>query len=278
MSSIEVLEWVLKKVSKGEKVALVTIIGKEGSGPRDVGAMMAISTDGSVMGTVGGGEVENIIVKEAVSALTESKPRRVKIALRPENVPENAVKTKMICGGVLEAFINVVNPTPRLIVVGAGHVGKPVADIGNLLKYRVIVIDKDPELASPDRYPYAERIVGDVVSEVERLEPSENDVVVIAYGEPEADYQVLKKLLSKGFKGHVWALCSKRRALWMIERLKQEGVNVDEFKDRVHAPAGLDIGSDTPEEIAVSIWAEIVCEARRCSKPVKPLGVLLGST
>ncbi|MEM0247066.1 MAG: XdhC/CoxI family protein [Desulfurococcaceae archaeon] len=276
MSSVEILEWVLKRVSKGEKVALVTIVGKEGSGPRDIGTMMAVSADGSAMGTIGGGEVENIVVKEAVSALREGRSKRVKVALRPENVPENAIKTRMICGGILEAFINVIQPTPRVIIVGAGHVGKPVADIGNLLKYHVIVLDRDSELASHERYPYAERIVGDVVSEVEKLELREADVVVVTYGEPEVDYQVLKKLLLKGFKGHVWALCSKRRAIWMIERLKQEGINVDEFKDRIHAPAGLDIGSDTPEEIAVSIWAEILCEARKCSKPVRSLGVLHG--
>lgn len=263
----------LKKVASGEKVALVTVIGKEGSAPRDIGATMAIASDGSKVGTIGGGELEGILIKEAMSTLAENRPKRLKIALRPENVPEDAIKTGMICGGVVEVFINIVSPERRLVVVGAGHVGKPVADIGNILGYKVIVIDKNPDLLSPQRYPYAERILGDVVEEVGKLELNETDVVVIAYGEPEVDYQVLKKLILKNFKGHIWALCSKRRAKWMLDRLKQENIDLRDFEGRIHAPAGLDIGSDTPEEIAVSIWAEIICEVKKCSKPVKPLGI-----
>lgn len=274
MSSLDILSWVVKKASSGEKVALISIIGKEESAPRDMGALMAVSSSGHKVGTIGGGELEEVLVREALSALKENKPRRVKLALRPDNVPEDAVKTGMYCGGVVEVFINIIQPAQRLVLVGAGHVGKPLADIGAILGYSVVVVDKDPNLASPERYPYAERLVDDVVSAIDKLELRESDVVVVAYGEPETDYQVLKRLLQKNFKGHIWVLCSRKRAQWMLDRLRSEGVNIDELRGRVHAPAGLDIGSDTPEEIAVSIWAEVICEMRACNKPVKSLSLL----
>jgi len=274
LSDIDVLKWVLEEISRGNRVALISIISKEGSGPRDIGALMAVSSTGSKRGTIGGGELEEILIKESLRAIEENKPRRVKIALRPENVPEDAVKTKMLCGGVIEVFINVFNPKPRLILIGAGHVGKPIGDLANMLGFRVIVIDRDPRLASRERYPYAESIVvGDVVNELSKLEFTDNDIAVIVYGEVETDYQALKHLVTRGFKGHIWALCSKRRAQWMLERLISEGVNVEEVKGRIHMPAGLDIRSETPTEIAVSILAEVICEIRGCEKPVKTLSL-----
>lgn len=273
MSSLEILEWVLRRVFQGERVALITVIGKEGSAPRDVGTIMAVAIDGSRIGTLGGGELEDIIVKEAVSALSEGRHKRVKVSLGFESAPPDAISTKMICGGLVEVFINVIQPMPRLVLIGAGHVGKPIAEIGKMLGFSVLVIDKDPTLASPERYPYAEVVVGDVISEVEKLRLSKSDIVVIAYGEPETDYQVVKRLVLKKFEGNMWVLCSRHRAHWILDRLRQEGVSADDYVGKIHAPAGLDIGSDTPEEIAISIWAEIICELRRCRKPVESLGV-----
>jgi len=273
LSNVEVLKWAIEELLRGRRVALITIIEKSGSGPRDVGAMMAVSSSGR-KGSIGGGALEKLLVSEALKALEDGKPRRIKASLGAEKPPEDAVRVPALCGGVVEAFINVVDPKPRLVVFGAGHVGKPIADLGNMLGFRVYVYDTKPELASRERYPYAEVVAaGDMLSELDRLELGERDVVVIAYGEVETDYRLLKKLVEKGFKGHVWALASRRRASWMLERLKKEGFDVEAVAGRIHAPAGLDIGSDTPEEIAVSIWAEVICELKNCQKPVKPLSV-----
>ncbi|MEM0110447.1 MAG: XdhC family protein, partial [Desulfurococcus sp.] len=203
------------------------------------------------------------------------KPRRVKMALRRENIPPDAVPTNMLCGGVVEVFINVLKPKPRLILVGAGHVGKPIADIGNILGYRIVVVDKDPGLASRDRYPYAEVVKsGSIIDELKTIEFTENDIAVIAFGEVETDYQVLKHLVSNGFKGHIWVLCSRNRAKWMFDRLVSEGVDVSSFSERIHMPAGLNIEAETPEEIAVSIWSEIICVLKSCRKPVPSLSIL----
>lgn len=276
MSGFDVIKWIHEKLLESKKVALIIVIGKEGSGPRDPGAMMAIASDGSRTGTIGGGEVEKIIIDEALKSIGEGKPRRLKIALRQENIPEDALKTGMLCGGIIEVFINIIEPRPKIVIFGGGHVGKPIADIANFLKYDVIVVDSDQNLANNERYPYAKCIVSsNLPGEVEKLPISENDIVVIAYGHVEIDYQVLKTLITSGFKGHVWALSSRKRALWMINRLKEEGINVDYIRDKIHSPAGLDIGSDTPEEIAVSIWAEIICEIKKCNKPIRSLSITI---
>jgi len=184
-----------------------------------------------------------------LKALGEDKPRKLRISLGAENPPPDAKQAHALCGGVIEVFINVLHPKPRLILVGGGHVGKPIGDIGNLLGYRVVVLDTKPELANTERYPYAERIiVGDIPLELGKLELGVEDIVVIAYGDPEVDYKSLKTLLEKDFKGHAWILCSRKRASWMLERLAREGFNIEEYRSRNTHAAGLDINQTHQEK------------------------------
>ncbi len=267
------LEEVAERLRRGERVAVATIIGKEGSGPRDVGAMMALFEDGTKIGTIGGGGFEKTVLEDMRQALRDGKPRTLRYALRRENIPSDAKPTNHLCGGVVTVFINVLKPDPRLVVVGAGNVGKPLADMANIMGFRVIVIDSDPLLASRERYPYAEKIlVGDPPEKLAEIKPTRDTIVAIVYGDVEKDYQSLRVAIEKGMP-YVWALCSRARAAWMIRRLREEGVDLSASETRVYAPAGLDIGSDTPEEIAVSIMAEIICEMHGCRKPVGSLSI-----
>jgi len=265
---------IVEELSRNKSVAVVTIVSKEGSGPRDLGAQLIVTEDGLKYGTIGGGSLENILYSEALKALKDGKPRLLKLALRRDNIPKDAIPTNQLCGGVVEAFINVIEPSPRLILAGGGNVGKPIADIANTIGFRVIVIDDKQELANPQRYPYAEKvIVGNLEEEVGKLQYVKSDVFVIAYGEVETDYRVLRKLIELKFPGHIWALCSRNRCAWMLKRLLEENFNLSDYKDRLHMPAGLDIGSDTPEEIAVSILAEVICVRKSCSTPVKSMSI-----
>lgn len=274
MSVLDLFEKAREELRKGYRIALITIIDKEGSGPRDVGATILYSSSGLKIGSIGGGSFEKLVLEEARKALEDGRSRRVKYALRPENIPLDAVKTKHLCGGVVEVFINVFKPVPRIILFGAGNVGKPLADLANMLGYRIVVLDTDPDLASKDRYPYAEKVyAGDLVKYVEETSFNESDIAIIAYGEVETDYQILKKLLTKKFPGHIWALCSKRRCSWMLNRLVEEKIDLTNYIDKLHMPAGLDINSDSPEEIAISIYAEIICVLRNCELPVKSMSI-----
>lgn len=274
MTAIDVLEFCMRELSRGYRVALVTLIDKQGSGPRSPGAMMAVSSTGTKVGTIGGGAFERLVVEEAVKAIKEGKPKKIRFSLGAEGAPQDTIETGLVCGGVVEVFINVITPKPRVLIVGAGHVGKPFADIANILGFRVAIVDSDPGLANKERYPYAETIlVGDVASEVEKVEFSENDLVFVAYGEHDVDYEVVKRLLRKGFRGHIWVLCSKRRAGLILESLVRDGVDVDTVRDRLHMPAGLSIGAETPEEIAISVLSEMICAIKGCSTPVRSLSI-----
>ncbi|MEM2009238.1 MAG: XdhC/CoxI family protein [Thermosphaera sp.] len=271
----EILSKAIEELNKGRPVAIAVITGKEGSGPREIGATMVVTVDGEKIGTIGGGELESLIVKNAIEALQSGNPKKIRLALRRENIPPDAQPTGMLCGGVVEVFINVLKPRPRIIILGAGNVGKPLADIANILGYRVVVMDKDESLANTIRYPYAEYVfAGDFISEVGKIESSPNDVFAVVYGEVETDYQALKKVIQNHPGRHIWVLCSRHRAKWMEERLVQEGVSVESLKNYIHMPAGLDINSSTPEEIAISIWSEIICVMKNCSIPVGSLNIL----
>ncbi len=271
---ISLFEKIIEELNNRRPVALITIIEKEGSGPRDPGASIVLTIDGRKYGTIGGGSVERIIIEKAMEALKQGVPQKIKLALRQENVPKDAIKTNHRCGGVVEVFVNVITPPPRIVLAGAGNVGKPIADLANMLGYKVIVIDSNPELANRERYPYAEKVVvGDVPENLAKYASSKYDIAIIAYGEVETDYQSLKKLVEKKFEGHIWALCSKSRATWMLNRLIEEGYDLSGIIDRLHMPAGLDIGSDSPEEIAVSILAEVICTLRKCQIPVRSLDI-----
>lgn len=274
MSIIDVFRKAIEELEKGYTIALITIIDKEGSGPRDVGSTILYSQSSLKIGTIGGGDFEKIVVEEAFRAISEGKPRRVKYALGSENTPPGVIRTSHLCGGVVEVFINVIKPVPRIVIFGAGNIGRPLADIANLLNYRVVVLDVDRSLANRDKYPYAEEVyAGDLLEYIDKNVFKVNDIVIIAYGEVETDYQILKKLLLKNFPGHIWALCSRRRCSWMLKRLCDEGVKLNEFIDKIHMPAGLDIKSDTPEEIAISIFAEIICILKKCEEPVKSMNL-----
>ncbi len=275
MDDLELYRRIVEELEKRNPVAVATIIGKEGSGPRDLGATLVYTVDGRKYGTIGGGHIEKIIIEEAAKALERGESKRIKLALRRENIPPDAIPTNQLCGGVVEVFINIIKPPPRLVITGGGNVGKPLADVANAIGWPLVVIDSDPKLASRQRYPYAEKVlVGDPAELIAKYAATPYDVAIIAYGDVETDYKSLRNLVLKGFKGHIWALCSRTRATWMLKRLvEEENVDLEDYIDRLHMPAGLDINSDTPGEIAISIISEIICTLKNCRKPVESMNI-----
>ncbi len=249
---------ILEELQAKRPVALAVIVSKLGSGPREPGAKMLVLSNGETIGTIGGGSFERLVVEEALKALREGKPRKVKYVFRRDHIPENAIATNLECGGEVEVFIDVIKPKPRVVIVGAGHIGKPLADLANFLGYRVVIVDDKSELASKDRFPYAEKIVVDEVSKaVEKVGITNEDYVVIVYGGVEEDYSVLRKVIEYKPK-YIGLLGSKRKVTLFLKKLREEGVNVDKLKGVLYAPVGIDISAVSPEEIAVSIMAEII--------------------
>lgn len=248
-----------EKLSRGLKVAVAVVIRKEGSGPRDVGSKILVSESGEVYGTLGGGFFERHVVEEALKVLAEGKPRVVKYSFTGRPI-EGAVDTGLICGGVLEVFIDVLKPTQRVIIFGTGRVGKPLGDLLNFLGFKIVVVDPNLELVSSDLYPYAVTRAHIPVEKIEERLPElvvEGDIAFITHGEVEADYRALKTLLRTNVK-LVGLLGSKRKVAEFVKRLLQEGLDKEIIKKKFRGPVGADIPADTPEEIAVSIATELI--------------------
>lgn len=239
-------------VERGESVALATIVRVAGSTPRGVGTKMLIHADGTAEGTIGGGELEARVLAAAREALYTGEPRLMSFNLRDVEAGDPG-----ICGGEADVFIDVLVPHPTLLIVGAGHVAVPVAELGSLLGFRTVVLDDRAEYASAERFPRAdELIVGDIPTELARFPVNaQTHVVIITRGHAQ-DEAALRTVLGSPV-AYVGMIGSRRKVRTVFDHLRESGVSEDELAS-VRAPIGLDIGAETPEEIAVSIMAEIV--------------------
>lgn len=257
-TDVEILKTLMRFLESGKKVALSTVIDKKGSGPREPGAKMIISEDGQTFGTIGGGSLETALVNESLKTIKEGKPKKAVFSLS-EGGGGEAIKTGLICGGELTIFIDVIEPKQKLILIGAGHIALPLAKLADIVGFDVVVVDDNAELANKDRFPMAKEIItGDFNEILDKIEVKPRDFIVIVHGEPEHDYLALEKVI-KMKPAYVGLLGSKAKAATLIKRLKEAGISEEELKP-LHAPLGLDIGAQTPEEIAVSILAEIIKE------------------
>jgi len=245
-------------LKSGKAVALVTIVEKVGSGPRGVGAKMAVTEDGEVIGTVGGGSFERMVVNEALKRIREGKPGIVKYSFVGKEV-EGAIDTGLICGGTVSVFIDIIKPRIKVLVFGAGKIGKPLAHLLDMVGFRVVVADPDPKLVGREDYPFAEELIGgglrDIISKLKNI-VSEKDIVLVTHGDPEVDYLAVKEFLGKSL--FVGLLGSRRKVTEFVKRLVNEGIDKETIVKYLRGPIGLDIGAKTPEEIALSIVAELI--------------------
>jgi xanthine dehydrogenase accessory factor len=239
-------------IAQGRSVAIAILTRVEGSTPRETGTKMVVYPDGRTEGTIGGGAMEAAIVREAVEAIAQGASRMVHYELRD---PESG--DPGICGGKADVYIDVALSRPTLLVVGAGHVAMPVAEIGDRCGFRVWVLDDRPEMASEERFPYAaERIVGDIAQELSELPIAPDMYIVIVTRGHAYDEAALREVIGSP-AAYVGMIGSRRKVSATFDRLRADGVPEEQIR-RVHAPIGLRIGAQTPAEIAVSILAEVI--------------------
>lgn len=247
----------------GKKAAVAVIVEKKGSAPRDVGSKIVVYEDGTVYGTLGGGKFERMVIKESLSAISEGRPKLLKYSFTGTKV-EGASDTGLICGGVVSVYVDVLRPVPRVLIFGAGRVGKAFADLMNYLEYRVVVADPDPRLPTEQNYPYAEaRITGDLDETIKKLRDmaTEDDIVLVTHGAVDVDYKVVKEMLGSKAR-YVGLLGSKRKSMVFVKRLLEEGVPPELVKSKLRAPIGVPVEAETPEEIAISAATEIILTLR----------------
>jgi xanthine dehydrogenase accessory factor len=263
LSDPEVVSRLNTLLAEGRPAVLCTIIEKHGSGPREEGAKMLVDPEGETLGTIGGGGMERKLVEEAIEALKEGRARTIAFAMGVEP-SGGAIAVDSKCGGEVRVFLDIIKPDPRLVIVGSGHIGKPVADLAHLIGFEVVVVD-DEKTATPERFPYARRIYsGPFEEELERVKARPSDFVAIVHGETDHEIPALRKFLPLK-PAYIGFLGSRNKAAEHKRQLLAEGFPKEQV-EAIHAPIGLDIGAETPEEIAVSIVAELV-EARRRGRP-----------
>lgn len=251
--SEEVFRAVDETLQRGESAALVTIIRTEGSTPQRVGAKMLVYPDGRIVGTIGGGCYENDAFWKARRALDTRKP----VVVRYELTDDIAEESGLICGGQMEVYIEPLEGAPHLYLVGAGHVSYHLARAATPVGFRVHVLDDREKFASRDRFPDAhEVIVDEIPSWLEGASLPANAYVVILTRGHRHDLDALRALAPKGLR-YLGLIGSRAKVARLYEALQAESIPLEHLR-KVHAPVGLDIGAVSPQEIAVSILAELI--------------------
>jgi xanthine dehydrogenase accessory factor len=253
----EVLSELVKALERGEDVAFVTIVAAQGSTPQRVGAKMIVFPDGRTVGTIGGGCYENDAFWKAKEALQSRKPQLVKYDLTDDFAQESG----LICGGQMTVYIEPVEPSPQLYIIGAGHVGHQLAHVAGPVGFRIHVLDDREKFANAERFPEADEVI--VVSIPEWLLNAAIRaiayVVVVTRGH-QHDLDALRSLAARDLR-YIGLIGSKAKIKKIYDALIEEGMPF-ECLSRIHAPVGLDIGAVSPEEIAISILAELIAVRR----------------
>lgn len=231
--------------------ALAQIIESQGSTPRHTGQMIVLR-DGKIFGTIGGGMVERLVIDQAIEAIAERKARV--FHGRMSRSGDDAVGSD--CGGSMKIFIDVHGLRPRLILLGAGHVNRAVAQAAAPLGFDVHVIDTYAESLSPEFFPPGTHLLHAASLEAawEEIRLEADDFVLIATNS--ADREALSYCIHQPLR-YLGLLASRRKVLSFVHDLRAQGVSEESLR-RLYSPVGLDLGAETPEEIAISVLAEIL--------------------
>jgi xanthine dehydrogenase accessory factor len=249
----EVFAALSEALQRGEEVALVTIVASTGSTPQRVGAKMLVYADGRTVGTIGGGCYENEAFWKAREAIKNRKPLNVSFELNDDFAQE----TGLVCGGQMEVFIEPVEPSPELYVFGAGHVGYFVAKMAHEVGFRVHVVDDREKFANTERFGPGIDVVVENIPEwlASHTLPPTAYAVIVTRGHTH-DLDALRALTAHPLR-YLGLIGSKAKVKRIFDALREEGIG-SELLRAVHAPIGLDIGAITPQEIGVSIVAELI--------------------
>ncbi len=237
---------------EGRNAALCMVIEAKGSTPRHPGSKMIVFPDGKIDGTVGGGETERRVIQEALLSIVDGKTRIIHY-----NLSDPANGDTGVCGGNITIYIEPITRASDLYIIGAGHVGKAVAHLAKWLGFRVVVVDDRSDLCSKENIPDADQFFIGPASTFVQEYPITNDTsIVLTTRGTDIDLEFIPILLQTS-TGYVGVIGSKRRWLFTKKALLSSGISEDKL-NTIHSPIGLDIGAETPEEIAVSIMAEII--------------------
>lgn len=249
MTELELYEEIVRLTRKSEPFALATVVAHSGSSPRKSGAKMLVRGDGSSLGSVGGGRVEAETIEAALNALVAGETWTLEYVLNEEH--------GFACGGSMSVFVEPHGGRPLLVMFGAGHVGRAVTSLAHGCGFRVVVVDHRPDCCLPELLPGADEILCcSIAAAFNQLILTKVSFVIIATPGHLHDFDAVRGSLTTE-AGFIGLLGSRRKSEVLFAALAEEGFTAAE-RERVVTPVGLDIGGQTPEEIAVSIVAQLI--------------------
>jgi len=254
MTDHEFFTEVLKITREGTPAALATVVEATGSTPRKAGAKMLVRGDRSIAGTVGGGGLEAKTIEAALESIACGHPRTISFTLTEEH--------GYVCGGRASIFIEPLNSAPRLVVFGAGHVGRAIVPLAARCGFNVTVIDDRPDYAVAEQFPGASAVVcAQPPEDLSAMRVDERSFIVVVTKGHESDFTAVRCSLGTATP-FIGLVGSRRKREALFEILRGEGVAEHDL-ERIVTPVGLNIEAETPDEIAVSIVAQLI-ERKRC--------------
>jgi len=250
---MDVFDELVRLRNLGQKSALATIVEVNGSIPSFQTAKLLVREDGSLVGTIGGGCVEAEVWNAAREVIETGKPRNMNFSLGQDAAYDNG----LICGGQLRVFVECINPQPAALIFGGGHISKSLSKVLDMAGFRVSVIDNREAYANAERFPDAAEVHAREYEEVfPDLSVNESSYIVIVTRGHRDDMRVLRWAISTQAR-YIAMIGSRRKTISVVKELEKEGIAREAFS-RVYAPMGLEIGAVSPEEIAISVGAEMI--------------------
>jgi len=256
---MDLFEEIVRMRKAGMRGALATIVHTNGSIPSYESSRMLVREDGSIVGTIGGGCVEADVWAAAKEAMEKESPRKMTFQLNNEASYDNG----LICGGTLEVFVEPILPQPVAYIFGGGHISLALAKSASAVGFGIVVIDDREQFANTERFPMAQELYTSYEDAFARLTPNAASYIVIVTRGHRDDMRVLAWAVRTQAR-YTGMIGSKRKVISVYQALEKEGYAPEEFS-RVYAPMGLEIGALSPEEIAISVTAELVAVRRNSS-------------
>ncbi len=250
---MDIFEQIVRLRSQGFKGALATIIRRLGSTPRKDHAKMLIYEDGSTFGSIGGGCTEAEVWQVARKVMDSGRGELLKFEL----TEKDAENEGLVCGGTVEIFVEPILPDAKLIIMGAGHVGQAIAEAAQVVGFQIAVLDDRQSFANRERFPTAQEVIVDSFAKsLKQTAVTDNSFILIVTRGHGHDQIALEKAIGSNAR-YVGLLGSRRKIQIIVENLVRKGCSRKAFA-KLYAPIGIEIGSETPEEIAISVLAELI--------------------
>jgi xanthine dehydrogenase accessory factor len=248
-----VLELITRAIDEGKTVVLATVISADQGGPAFPGMKLAMDQEGRTVGSLGREDLDSEIMNMCFQVMKEGRSTLVHHFISRDSPVKEGIQER----GKIDIFLDLIEAPPTMVIFGAGHIAQPLSRIGKIVGYRIVIVDDREHFASRERFPEADDIiVMDFNKAVDSLNINPTTYLVLITRGHKHDEIILRKVV--GTKAaYIGMIGSRRRVAAVLASLMRDGYS-QKLIDRVHAPIGLRIGSQTPEEIALSIAAEVV--------------------